>query len=73
MIYSLTVDQVPGLPDCFRITRKVGAPYTVRGLEALGKRLKREAAKSKESPFIVRDQNGRALVYKADTGAFLYN
>lgn len=73
MIYALTVDQLSGLPDLYRVTRKNRTEFRVRGLTALGRALKREAVKSTESPFIVRDQNGRALLYRPETGLFVYN
>lgn len=72
MLYALTIDQVPGLPDCYRITRRNGQAYTVRTLESLGKRLQREAQKA-DGLFLIRDQNGRALKFDPALNQYVYN
>lgn len=76
MVYSLTVSQVPGFADKYRLERHDGKAYTVRGADALGKRLLIEAvtlAAEGKSPVLIRDENGRAMTYKPDVQAFVYN
>jgi hypothetical protein len=77
--WHLRVDTVPTLPEFFTVARSgVDADrYNVRGLEDLGRAIRREARRFAQSrpgeSFLVRDSSGNVSAYDPARGVFTYS